>query len=156
MFSALQARRDLSGARVLDLYAGSGALGFEALSRGAGTLLAIDADRVACAALQHNRTVISAALRHEATITVVCQPVARALAHLTAGQQFDLVFSDPPYELAHEDVLGDLEALRGHLADGALVVVERSAKSPENHWPEGFEVVANKTYGDTRVVTLSR
>ncbi len=156
IFSALEARRALEGARVLDLYAGSGALGFEALSRGGASLVAIDSNRVAFAALQTNRSTMLRALTPQPAITLINKPVQRALNTLDATSRFDLVFIDPPYDLTHAHLRLDLEVLGGFLAENALVVLERGKKSTESDWPDGYDVVAEKSYGDTRVVTLSR
>lgn len=146
LFSSLVARGALSGARVIDLYAGSGALGLEAVSRGAASAALVDQDRGAIAAMR--RSVADLDLSGQVTIH------ARAVsAYLSAGaSEHDLVFLDPPYPLAEEALAGVLAHLcNGWLGDGALVVVERSARSPEPTWPAGVEVLQAKEYGETAV-----
>ena len=156
MFSAIEARMSLAGARVLDLYAGSGALGFEALSRGATSLTAVESHRGACRVLRQNAEKVAAALDPSVAIRITCQPVAKALGALSQGDVFDLVLIDPPYDLGHDELCSNLEAVSSHLSEDALVVVERRAQPDPGEWPGGYEVIAEKTYGDTRVVTLSR
>ncbi|MCX0271969.1 16S rRNA (guanine(966)-N(2))-methyltransferase RsmD [Nocardia zapadnayensis] len=147
LFSSIEAWMDLAGARVLDLYAGSGALGLEALSRGAAAALLVESDRRAAGVLRGNIAGLGlgGAQLRIGTVTQV-------LAHSGAGA-FDLVFADPPYELPTVAVEGDLTALAAHgwLAEDALLLVERSARSAEIAWPAGFEGRAARRYGETRI-----
>lgn len=147
LFSSIEARMDLDGVRVLDLYAGSGALGLEALSRGAGAALLVESDRRAAAVLRGN---ISDLGLTAAQVRVGV--VAQVLAQSGAGD-FDLVFADPPYELPTPAVEADIGALSAHrwLAEDALLLVERSARSAEIAWPAGFAERAPKRYGETRI-----
>ncbi|MGQ4614653.1 16S rRNA (guanine(966)-N(2))-methyltransferase RsmD [Nocardia sp. R7R-8] len=147
LFSALDARLDFAGARVLDLYAGSGALGLEALSRGAEYALLVESDRKAAAVVRGNIAdlgLTGAELR-VATVASVLQ--------LGGADGFDVVFSDPPYAVDNAAVLADLSALteRGWLRAGALVVLERSARSPEIAWPAGYVPAKSRRYGETRI-----
>ncbi|MFE7801092.1 16S rRNA (guanine(966)-N(2))-methyltransferase RsmD [Nocardia sp. NPDC057440] len=147
LFSALEARMDFDGVRVLDLYAGSGALGLEALSRGARHALLIESDRKAAAIVRGNIADLGlpgAELRVGAVTAV--------LAHAGAGD-YDLALSDPPYDLDTAAVTDDVRALaeRGWLAPGALVVVERSIRSPEIDWPAGYVPAKVRKYGETRI-----
>lgn len=153
VFSALQARLNLDGARVLDLYAGSGALGLEALSRGAHSLTAIEKDRKACQVVNTNMARVTGALNREVQTTALCQPVERALGTLPA-KSVDLAFVDPPYDLDNSALTEILGAIP--LADGGIVVVERSTKTAVPTWPEGLTELSTKTYGDTAVYLLSR
>ncbi|WP_353950672.1 16S rRNA (guanine(966)-N(2))-methyltransferase RsmD [Knoellia sp. S7-12] len=143
LFSALEARDALTGARVMDLYAGSGALGLEAASRGAADVILVESDRTAAAVIRDN------AGRLGLRVTVVPVTVTSALAG--APQERDLVFLDPPYDLTEEALAVDLAALvtRGWLAEDALVVIERSKRSAEPTWPEGLEPERLKKYGET-------
>ncbi|RJO74948.1 16S rRNA (guanine(966)-N(2))-methyltransferase RsmD [Nocardia panacis] len=148
LFSAIDARLDLTDIRVLDLYAGSGALGLEALSRGARGALLVESDRRAAAVVRGNIAELGlpgAELRVGAVTSV--------LESGSVAGGFDLVFSDPPYELDTAEVEGDLRLLRGRgwLAPGALVVVERSIRSPEIVWPEGYSALKARKYGETRI-----
>lgn len=147
LFSSLQARMDFAGAAVLDLFAGSGALGLEALSRGAEKLILVESDARAAAVARENITAVGlsgAALR--------CAPVASVLAG-AADTTFDLVLADPPYAVTEVAVAQILESLvsGGWLAPDAVVVVERSSRSPETHWPQGLVPEKVKKYGETRI-----
>lgn len=146
LFSSLESwSGSLHGLRVLDLYAGSGALGLEAWSRGAAEVVLIEADR-------RTATLIGSNAR-----TLGC-PVARVVngsvpTHLARGADapYDLVLSDPPYALAVEAVDADLQALAAHgwLADDAMVVLERSKRGPAPTWPAGFGATRSRTYGES-------
>jgi len=146
LFSALGAA--VPGARVLDLYAGSGALGIEALSRGAASAVFVDSDREAVAAIRANLALTGTDDR----ASVVRLSVASFLAAGRHGP-FDLVFLDPPY--AQGPPVQDLEALvaGGLLDGGASVVLE--TRGPELIPPvEGLAVVSRRRYGDTTLVFL--
>lgn len=146
LFSALAARLDFAGLRVLDLYAGSGALGLEALSRGAEFALLVESDRKAGAVIRANLAELGlpgAELRAGSVAAVLATPPA---------DPFDLVFADPPYDLGVAAVEADLAALaHGWLAPEALVVVERSARGAEIGWPAGFHAEKPRRYGETRL-----
>lgn len=132
----------VTGARVLDLYAGSGALGIEALSRGAASAVFVERGRAALAVLEENVH----ALGLEGRSRLLRLPVARALALLAReGARFDLVLADPPYALAP----GPWRRAAGALvAAGGLLVVEAAARRP----PEAdadLKLVRRAVYGDT-------
>lgn len=146
LFNMLAARLDFDGLRVLDLYAGSGALGLEALSRGAGSVTFVEQDRRAAEVIARNIETVGlpgAVLRRV--------PVATALAG--AGTPMDLVLADPPYDLGAAEVEAVLEALDrgGWLAAGAVVAVERSAHAARLTWPAGWAVWPERRYGDSRI-----
>lgn len=147
VFSALEARIDLDGARVLDLYAGSGALGLEALSRGAAHARFVESDRRAGAVLRRN---IADLALPGAEITVA--PVETVLAERPQAPS-DVALLDPPYALDDAALARVLATLvdGGWLAPGALLVVERSARSAVPIWPDGVVEIAERGYGDTRV-----
>jgi 16S rRNA (guanine966-N2)-methyltransferase len=146
LFSTLESRLgSLTGLRFLDLYAGSGAVGLEAMSRGAGVVTAVESDRrTARLATDNARTV------GFPRVEVHAQPVARVLA-VPPRAPYDVVFADPPYPLETEEVEAFLQQLLDHdwLATGAVVVVERSARSVEPSWPEGLRPERAKEYGET-------
>lgn len=146
LFSALAARDRLVGARVLDLYAGSGALGLEAASRGAASVELVESDRRAAGVIATNITALAVA-----GVRVHHRPVAAFLgAGPTAYEGCDLVFIDPPYDVEEAALADVLDALaNGWLADDALVVVERSSRSPEPTWPTGWEAEKPRRYGET-------
>jgi 16S rRNA (guanine966-N2)-methyltransferase len=144
VFAALGAR--LESARVLDLYAGTGALAVEALSRGAALAVVVERDRDALAAIVTNLEAMGMATRAE----VVRGDVAAVLdGPPPAGGPFDLILADPPYDLADEALTHVLERLRaGWLAPGALVVIERPAGAAR---PPGWVSTWERCYGDTLV-----
>src|SRR4051794_35814845 len=135
----LEARGALEDAEVLDLFAGSGALGIEALSRGASTAVLVERDPRACAVIQSN---VGVAGVHGA---LVRRSAVAAYLRRTPGP-VDLVFVDPPYADPVDDVLALLPRWTRH---GALVVVERDSRSPAPSWPEGLEAEEPRTYGET-------
>jgi 16S rRNA (guanine966-N2)-methyltransferase len=147
IFSALDARNVLEGARVLDLYAGSGALGLEAASRGASRIALVD--RAKGAALACRRNV--AAVLKQAPAGVAIDVVAQTVHAYLAGDsgEWDIAFLDPPYELDEDELELELKLLAPRLAPDAVVLVERSSRSPEPVWPDGIELDRRKDYGDT-------
>ncbi|WP_203335277.1 16S rRNA (guanine(966)-N(2))-methyltransferase RsmD [Nocardioides limicola] len=145
LFSALEAWSGLAGVRFLDLYAGTGAVGLEAWSRGASWVTLVESDRRTAALITANARSIGCDLAR-----VVAGPVAATLAR-GADHGYDIVFADPPYPLPDDDVAGDLAALvsGGWLAEDALVVVERSGRSREPRWPAGLTAQRRRRYGET-------
>ena len=146
LFSAIESWcGSLTGLRFLDLYAGSGAVGLEAWSRGAGVVTLVEHDRRTAALIGRN-----AAALGFAKADVVAGSVATTLA-TTPAAPYDIVFSDPPYPLADAAVTADLGALVAHgwLVPDGLVVVERSVRGPDLRWPEGIEGHRSKRYGET-------
>lgn len=126
----------------LDVFAGSGAVGLEAMSRGAAAVTLVERDRRCLEVLRRN----VAAVDPRAHVVA-----ADAFAWRAAGPAYDLVYIDPPYAASDEDVRALISSLArdGALADDALVVVERSSRSP-SPWPdEGWEPVRTREYGDT-------
>lgn len=145
MFSALESRLDgFAGLRVLDLYAGSGALGLEALSRGADGAVLVESDRRAAAVASGNAADLGLAAR------VVTRAVERFVRQ-DPVVGVDLVLADPPYAVSNADVVTVLGALveRGWLSDAAVVVLERSARDSEPTWPVGLVLERRKEYGET-------
>lgn len=136
---------DVTGLRFLDLYAGSGAVGIEAWSRGATVTLIESAPR-AVATIRANITQFGEAADDVAVVQGKVETVA---ADLTS-EHFDVVFADPPYELASARLRGVIAALRPALGTGAVVVVERSARD-EWSWPDGVEPIRERRYGDAVV-----
>lgn len=149
VFGALGAAR-LAGARVLDGYAGSGALGIEALSRGAARATLVDRDPRAVDAIRRNLT--STRLGDRATVHR--RGFGGFLTGRTPESPFDLVFLDPPYDLAGPELARILQALAapGWLAADAGVVIERSAAAGPPTLPDGWRVAWERVYGDTLVV----
>jgi 16S rRNA (guanine966-N2)-methyltransferase len=145
LFSSLENTVDLDGARVLDLYAGSGALGFEALSRGAAHAVFVESDRRAADVLRSNARDLGL------PGAVVLARSAEAAVAAGADEPCDVVFADPPYAVGDAELAGVLLDLVGHgwTAPGTVVVVERAARGPEPEWPSPLEPLRTKRYGDT-------
>jgi len=146
LFSSVQSDLGpLSGARVLDLYAGSGAIGLEALSRGAGHALLVEADRKAAQVVQANVR----ALRLPGA-RLVRDRAQRVVGRPNEDEPYDLIVADPPYEVAEEELAGVLADLVVHdwVAEDAVVVVERSKRAPEPSWPEGLVRDRRRNYGE--------
>jgi 16S rRNA (guanine966-N2)-methyltransferase len=144
LFNSLGTLLDLEGVAVLDLYAGSGALGLEALSRGAGNVVFVESSPKVLPVLRAN-------------LAAVGLPGGRVLAGsvptLVAGPAptaFDLVLADPPYATTEDEVLGVLGALSrgGWLAPGAVVVVERSSREEPFEWPTPLTGLRDRRYGE--------
>ncbi|MFI9009475.1 16S rRNA (guanine(966)-N(2))-methyltransferase RsmD [Actinosynnema sp. NPDC053489] len=145
LFSSLEALVDLDGCVVLDLYAGSGALGFEALSRGAARATFVEADKRAAEVLKSNAKVVAL------PGATVLNRTAEAVAGTAADAPCDVVFADPPYAVTDEQLNRLLAALvtNGWTRPGSLIIVERGARSPEPVWPGAVESLRSKRYGDT-------
>lgn len=157
VFNALESRGELRDARVLDLYAGSGALGLEALSRGASEALFVENDRKAVEILRTNVAEIGLGgwIRSGTVEVVLTQEIPAA--------PFDVVFADPPYVFDNSRIAGMLTALaKGNwIVDDGLVVIERGRRAGEPEYPPGFEHLREMRHGDTAVywaefVTSSR
>ncbi|WKN49898.1 16S rRNA (guanine(966)-N(2))-methyltransferase RsmD [Nocardioides sp. Arc9.136] len=146
LFSAVESWcGSLHGLRFLDLYAGSGAVGLEAWSRGAGVVTLVEQDRRTAALVRENARTIGFP-----RADVVAAAVGTTL-HRAPAAPYDVVFTDPPYPLDEAGLARDLLALveHGWLVPDALVVVERSVRSPEPTWPDGIEPVRERRYGET-------
>lgn len=147
LFSSLNVRWGFSGSRVLDLFAGSGALGLEAASRGAEEVHLVESAAQAVEVIKRNIPVV----RHPG-ITVHQVSVESYLASAPPAY-FDMVLADPPYEFSDVDAL--LAAIEPCLADRAIVVIERHVDSAPTQWPAGFEPTGQKlkkrTFGIARM-----
>ncbi|MDQ0810927.1 16S rRNA (guanine966-N2)-methyltransferase [Streptomyces sp. B3I7] len=135
----------LDGERVLDLYAGSGAVGLEALSRGAGHVLLVEADARAARTVRENvrRLGLPGA-------EVRAGKAEQTVRTAPPSDPYDLVFLDPPYAVADGDLREILLTLRagGWLAPDALVTVERGTRGGEFRWPDGFDALRSRRYGE--------
>jgi 16S rRNA (guanine966-N2)-methyltransferase len=147
LFNSVSTLLDLEGAAVLDLYAGSGALGLEALSRGAGSVVFVESSPKVLPVLRAN-------------LAAVGLPGGRVIAGSVpvvvtgpAPAAFDLVLADPPYATPPEEVLGVLAALSGGgwLAPGAVLVVERSSREPAWEWPTPLTGLRDRRYGEAQL-----
>lgn len=134
----------LAGLAFCDLYAGSGAVGLEAASRGAGPVLLVEADRRTAAIAARNASTLQLA------VTVASQRVEHLLRQ-PPGSRYDVIFADAPYDVASDRVAAQLAAILAQhwLAPAGLVVVERSRRTPPVTWPSPIEDTWTKTYGET-------
>ena len=153
LFSRLEHDGWLEGTRVLDLYAGTGALGLEAASRGAGFVLLVERAAPAVRSARRNAEALlpalSAAGGPESGVAVRAGSVGAVLAE-GPGDPYDLVLADPPYSATEDEVAAVLDALvhRGWLAPDALVVVERARRAPSPRWPPALEALDVRRYGE--------
>ncbi len=151
LFAKLDAMGVIEGAKVLDLFAGTGALGLESASRGADSVTLIERDRKAFELLKQNIQSAAAALSKQGLACKINTQNLEAMKYLKgAGVKFDLVFIDPPYEFSNSDLEALLELLGGSVSEDGLVVVERSSRSEAVNC-DVFELQSTKTYGDTAV-----
>ncbi|GAA2817989.1 16S rRNA (guanine(966)-N(2))-methyltransferase RsmD [Streptomyces showdoensis] len=145
LFSTWESFHGIEGARVADLYAGSGAVGLEALSRGAVHALLVEAEPRAARTIRENMTALAlpgAELRTGRAEQIVTGPAP--------AEPYDLVFLDPPYAVSDDDLREILLTLRsgGWITGDALVTVERSTRGGEFGWPDGFEPMRARRYGE--------
>ncbi|WP_028050252.1 16S rRNA (guanine(966)-N(2))-methyltransferase RsmD [Cellulomonas sp. URHD0024] len=140
LFSRLEHLDVVDGARVLDLYAGSGALGIEAASRGAAHVTLVDSARDAADACRRNVAALGLADR----VVVAAEKADRFVQRPTT---WDLVLVDPPYDVTEDDLAAVLAPLA--LSAHGVLVVERARRSPEPTWPDGVTLIDHRAYGDT-------
>lgn len=150
LFSRVEALLDLDGVRVLDLYAGSGALGLEALSRGADHLLAVEKHRPTARLVEVNARELGLADRVEVRAASV-ETVLAPETDPETDRAYHLVLADPPYPMGEEALTEVLAALvtGGWLDPDALLLVERSSRSPRPTWPDGLRHLDTRVYGET-------
>ncbi len=142
LFSSLESELGgFAGLRVLDLFAGSGALGLESVSRGADFAQFVESDAKAAKVIKGN-------IRELGVNASVARMKAAVFVEAPIGTDFDLVFVDPPYALATESVAELVRQLKERGAPEALFVVERSTRDPFV-WPDGVEGLRSKKYGET-------
>lgn len=156
LFSKLESYDIIRGARVLDAFGGSGALGCEALSRGAASVTLLDTYPKAVAVIRKNIAAVEKAMGctgsgpSGATGSVAHVQQSQALTYVkSASGPWDLVFVDPPYAVPNEQVSELLEELTSKLAEGAVIVVERSSRDPEPVWGEGLYCFSTRQHGET-------
>ena len=138
-------RGGLDHAAVLDLYAGSGAVGLEALSRGATDVLLVESDDRAAQVIRRNIAAVGLP-----GARLVTDRVERVAGRRPDCRPRDFVFADPPYAVSDDDVGRVLAALldNGWLAPGALIALERSTRSGPPTWPAGYELDRSRKYGE--------
>jgi 16S rRNA (guanine966-N2)-methyltransferase len=146
-FSALEAMTDLSGARCADLFAGSGAIGLETISRGAAYALLVESDARAARVIRDN--IVS--LKAGTAARLVTGKVAQVVAAPPDGGPFDVVFADPPYAVTDAEMTELQKALldNGWLAPDAVVVLERATRGGPLTWVDGITAERSRRYGET-------
>ena len=146
-FSALEAMTDLSGARCADLFAGSGAIGLETISRGAAYALLVESDARAARVIRDN--IVS--LKAGTAARLVTGKVAQVVAAPPDGGAFDVVFADPPYAVTDAEMTELQKALldNGWLAPDAVVVLERATRGGPLTWVDGITAERSRRYGET-------
>lgn len=134
----------LDGLRVADLYAGSGAVGLEALSRGAAHALLVESHPRAMKVIRQNADALGL------PGAVPCADKVERLVRTAPAEPYDLIFADPPYALSDASVEALLTDLLEHgwAAPDALIVVERAARGPALRWPDGYEAERDRRYGE--------
>lgn len=163
IFSSLESWNLLSGSRLLDLYAGSGALGLEAASRGASSVVLVEKHPQAAQVAARNSKIVQQAFRGAAEVPQI--DVSRSsvqhyleahapgqlagTAPTTSHERFDIIMLDPPYDLDEQELAANLTLAASLLAEDGVVMVERSSRSPEPSWPEGLAQFKEKRYGET-------
>ena len=155
LFSALEARDAIAGARVLDLYAGSGALALEAISRGAASAVLVEKSYAAVQVCKANAGLVTSRAGHgeRPSIRIIGKP---AMSYLSSAlETFELVFIDPPYEVGGLELDHMLEGLVPLLAPDAVVALERSSRSVTPAWPTGLALAKVSRYGETAVYWLT-
>lgn len=146
LFGSLDAAGRLTDANVLDLYAGSGAVGLEAVSRGAAYALLIESHPATARVIAGNIAGLGVRDRVEVTVASLPQALRRK-----ASRRFDFVFADPPYTVGNEELAEVLVALveGGWLTEEADVVLERPRRADEPSWPDGLGTVRSRRYGES-------
>jgi 16S rRNA (guanine966-N2)-methyltransferase len=143
LFSSLASLLELDGSRVLDLFAGTGAVGLEALSRGAAAVALVDSDPVALRTIKAN---VAAVALPGATVVRATLP---AYLSVGGGYPFDLIFADPPYAIADTQLAETLELITADrwTRSGSIVVLERASSAPPTIWPDVIEPIKSRRYG---------
>lgn len=152
LFSTLTSEfGDFEGLRVLDLYAGTGAIALEALSRGAAIVHAVEKDEAAAKAISANFESIKSA-QFDGTFHLYSMGAHRFLGD-KAQYQYHFIYIDPPYDVDDIDIVETLVQLRenGFIHPDALIAVERNSRTKEISWPYGYEEIRAKDYGQARI-----
>lgn len=158
IFSSLESWNLIDGARVLDLYAGSGALGLEAASRGARRVELVEKHPAAAKIAQDNARIVLGAFARGGNGSQ--PPAIAALKHSVQGYldeqaarpappEWDVALLDPPYDLGDDELTANLTALAPLIASDGVVLVERSTRSGEPRWPDSLVPLRDKRYGET-------
>lgn len=149
IFSALESKDALQGARVVDLFAGSGALGLEAASRGAHSVVLVERAATAARICRQNVIKVLQNAPKDARPAITVEPRAVNTFLETSTAHWDLAFVDPPYDINDAELARGLELLVLRLTPGAILVIERATSATEPQWPAGVTLDRSRKYGDT-------
>ena len=155
VFAKLESMGVIADARVLDLFAGTGALGLEAASRGAASVTLVEKDSSAALVCSENLKALQASLQkqgYKCELKLEKQDVKSFVSKAKAG--FDLVFIDPPYDLANQALELLLGEIKSFINADSIVVVERDSRSTDLLLPKALSLESRKSYGDTAVFFL--
>lgn len=153
LFSILESMDAIEGADVLDLFAGTGALGLESASRGAKSVVLVEKDREAAGVCKHNIELVRSGLKSAGMEPHLSLTTSTAASYLRSTKSLDLVFIDPPYDLNADAVFDLLVQLSPH--QECLVVLERSGREKLGKLPPRVSLVKEVRYGDSRVFFLT-
>lgn len=152
VFAKLESMGAIADAKVLDLFAGTGALGLESASRGATSVTFVEKDHAAAAVCAENLKAIQASLQKQGQVCELKLEKLDAKSFASRNNPgFDLVFLDPPYDFANQALELLLTELAKSLNPEAMIVVERDSRSPDLKLPDGLTLESRKNYGDTSV-----
>ena len=154
VFSILESMDALEDAVVLDLFAGTGALGLETASRGAKSVTLVEKDLAAAAICKENIALVDSGLRKSGAEVSISLKRESAERYLKSAPRASLIFIDPPYEFSNSEVTKLLEQIPK--APGVLIMLERSSRSQKQETPNGFSIRREANYGDTVVYFLTR
>ena len=153
VFSILESMNAIKGAVVVDLFAGTGALGLEAASRGARSVTLVERDQAAAKVCKENIALVDAGLRKSGSESSINLRQESSVRFLKTASHADLIFIDPPYGFSNSEISNLLEKIPR--TPGALIVLERSSKSEEQEIPESYSRLREVSYGDTVVYFLT-
>ncbi len=150
IFSSLESWNLLANSRVLDLYAGSGAIGLESASRGARAVVLVEKHPQAAQVVSRNAKIVQQAFRGSGVPSIdVSRSSVQTFLDAAEGDRFEVIVLDPPYELGEEELALNLASVAKLVAEDGVVLVERSSRSPEPRWPGGLVRFREKRYGET-------
>ena len=153
VFSILESMDVIEGSVVVDLFAGTGALGLEAASRGAKTVTLVEKDRAAAGVCKENIALVEAGLRNGDEQTSISLKQELAEKYLKSAPHADLIFVDPPYEFSNSDISKLLDKIA--LSPGVIIVLERSSKSQAPDLTKSLSILREANYGDTVVYFIT-
>ncbi len=159
IFSHLEATGVLDDARVADIYAGTGALGFEALSRGARMVTFVEADARIASLIAETARNLKGPEAKNVTIKITrakAEKYTAKLAENAHADMFDLIFMDPPYAVSTLVVNQQVADMTSVMAEDGIIMVERSIRTEDITAPEGYEIYLRKDYGETAVFYIQK